>query len=185
MQENAEITGTSGGDRPIYDASPARLEPCEARLTTTPASSEQSIMATSHGRRTPAPVQAQQAFTSLGAPLTPVLALYDEWPCYGTNSPADAIQAGCRYVYFIHCPDADAVKIGLAWNPRERLRQIQSGNPLQLKLIFVIETESSKDAVAFEAMCHRAFEPWRIRGEWFRYAEEVSEFMQAAESVLN
>ncbi len=58
------------------------------------------------------------------------------------------------------------VKIGLAKDPKKRLRQLQTGNPQRLTLMHWEEVPE-KQARAIERAFHAAFAPWRLHGEWF------------------
>jgi len=64
------------------------------------------------------------------------------------------------WTYFIRSGEHGAIKIGKARDPRERLADLQTAHPEELRLLAVtLETE--------ERM-HDMFSAWRIRGEWFR-----------------
>jgi antitoxin component HigA of HigAB toxin-antitoxin module len=67
-------------------------------------------------------------------------------------------------VYFAHCEQAEAVKIGKARDVKSRLSMLQIGNPTSLELVEMIEDNSGK----LEGLLHRWFRGKRIRGEWFR-----------------
>jgi hypothetical protein len=66
------------------------------------------------------------------------------------------------FVYFIQA-DNGMVKIGYAGNPVLRLRTMQSGSPLALRLLVY----ARGDSVAEERL-HAAFDSCRHTGEWFR-----------------
>ncbi len=68
------------------------------------------------------------------------------------------------YVYFAHCEQAEAVKIGKAKKASSRLSELQVGNPMALCMVDVIEDESGR----LEGLLHRWFRDKRIRGEWFK-----------------
>lgn len=68
------------------------------------------------------------------------------------------IRAGRLYVKIGYC---------LAF-PHGRMAQLQTGNPLELELIGLVEG-SRKD----EAEWHRRFRHLRVRGEWFRWTGEL------------
>jgi hypothetical protein len=72
-------------------------------------------------------------------------------------------------IYFIQSGRSRFVKIGYcAGEPRVRLAQLQVGNPDPLKLIAV--KEGDKDA---EKRWHQMFDYLRVRGEWFRWDDEL------------
>lgn len=70
-------------------------------------------------------------------------------------------------VYFIRAGDGP-VKIGTADDPKARMRELQCGNYLDLTLVRVIDGNSPE-----ERWLHRHYEPFHIRGEWFRFDESM------------
>lgn len=50
-------------------------------------------------------------------------------------------------------------------NPRKRIAQLQTGNPLDVYLVYAISTP---DPIAVERHLHKRFNAARIRGEWFK-----------------
>jgi hypothetical protein len=79
-----------------------------------------------------------------------------------------------RYVYFIESESLGMVKIGLADNPRRRLRELQVGSPDKLNLRGVLLLD---DAPGYEASMHLRFAEERSHGEWFRKTDRLEEFM--------
>lgn len=71
-------------------------------------------------------------------------------------------------VYFVTCREAKAVKIGSSLEPLARLPEIQWGCPLELKLEAVLPGGFEQ-----ERAFHWRFSEHRIRGEWFRIADEI------------
>ena len=69
-------------------------------------------------------------------------------------------------VYFIGESESGCspIKIGVAKNIASRKRNLQTGNPSELKLIGWIETA---DAFKLERSLHQHFESTHVRGEWF------------------
>lgn len=68
-----------------------------------------------------------------------------------------------RSVYFIHAARSGLVKIGVAGNPEQRLRQIQMMSPEPLR---IIHTMPGGEPV--ERELHSRFSGLRSHGEWFR-----------------
>ena len=60
-----------------------------------------------------------------------------------------------------------AVKIGLAVNPKRRVKELQTGNARKLALILTIGPMSEKKAAHLEKFLHRKFKRLRLQGEWF------------------
>ena len=69
-------------------------------------------------------------------------------------------------VYFIR--GGDQIKIGTSAKPEARLREMQTGNPMELVLLGTLVGGRSK-----EQALHSQFSHLRIRGEWFRVEEEL------------
>lgn len=71
-------------------------------------------------------------------------------------------------VYFMAAGDpAEFVRIGTSSNPQERMRQLQPGCPLKLRLlgVYIPDGETAEEAESrFQAM----FQPLRTRGDWLR-----------------
>lgn len=72
--------------------------------------------------------------------------------------------------YFIQDPRG-RIKIGIAENPRQRLRQLQTGNPEKLVLLGCIEDDHEKDL-------HHKFRKYRVGGEWFTAEKELVEYVE-------
>lgn len=71
---------------------------------------------------------------------------------------------GC-YVYFVS--DQQFVKIGVAENPKDRLGGIQTGNPRECSLLYLIPLDSKSSALSLESFLHEAYARYRMQGEWF------------------
>ncbi len=74
------------------------------------------------------------------------------------------------FVYCIQERSRDAaapIKVGMAQDPRQRLANLQVGNPMRLALYGLIGPLTSLDAGALECDLHTAMSKYRIRGEWF------------------
>lgn len=77
-------------------------------------------------------------------------------------------------IYFIQSGRSDRIKIGYcASDPNTRLRQLQCGNPEDLRLIAVRDGDMEA-----EAYWHERFAHLRIRGEWFKWCDEIREHAQ-------
>ena len=74
-------------------------------------------------------------------------------------------------IYFIS--DGEYVKIGYtSGNPKERLASLQTSNARQLKIIQTIPGDIYK-----EQTLHQRFHHLRACGEWFKFTEEIREFI--------
>lgn len=65
-------------------------------------------------------------------------------------------------VYFIQSVDGGLIKIGRAVNPQQRLKTLQSGSPVQLRIVAV-----SGGGHQAETYLHWKFGGLRAHGEWF------------------
>lgn len=72
------------------------------------------------------------------------------------------------YIYAIQSPENRRhVKLGLSSNPQARLRQLQTGNPNKLELVW---TFACRNMAETETAFHKAFDKYRIPGgEWFDF----------------
>jgi len=78
------------------------------------------------------------------------------------NTTARKARVDTRYVYVIEAAETGHLKIGLARDPASRVRELQTGSPVELLLIGQVPA-----GPAFEALLHRRFDLYRVRGEWF------------------
>lgn len=84
------------------------------------------------------------------------------------------------YIYFIEDTNYKTIKIGKATNPKTRLNELQVGNPSHLELLAACEVEL-KNAKLAEQELHERFEPFRVRGEWFKatqYMRDLIDWMK-------
>ena len=77
-----------------------------------------------------------------------------------------------RSVYLIRGNDGK-YKIGIARHPHQRIRQLQTGNPDEIKLI---DTYESENAFKIETFLHNQYSHFKSHGEWFDLSvtEEVN-----------
>jgi hypothetical protein len=85
-----------------------------------------------------------------------------------------AVAAGEQLVYFVQGIDGGPIKIGIAVDPDERLRELQCFSPLRLAIRRVMPGGQAK-----EAEIHARFRHERLWGEWFEPEFEVVEFARA------
>lgn len=78
-----------------------------------------------------------------------------------------------KYVYFVQGIDFGPIKIGYTSCLSTRLRELQSGNPVALRLIGVIP---SRGRILEDAL-HKYFTDIRHHGEWFLPREELLVFI--------
>jgi hypothetical protein len=74
-----------------------------------------------------------------------------------------------RTIYFIRGRKTGLIKIGVAFNPIQRLETLQTGSPDVLDLIAVIENP----AIGLEAQLHTQFTSARRHGEWFECTPDL------------
>jgi hypothetical protein len=79
------------------------------------------------------------------------------------------------YLYVISCR-LDRIKIGVAGDAEKRLRELQVGSPVELKLTLTRPYAERRDADAVADELCRYFAGRRVRGSWYRLtAAEVRE----------
>jgi len=76
-----------------------------------------------------------------------------------------------EYVYLIRTEDYDQVKIGKANNPKQRLRELQTGS---FKKLVLHQAIPSKNAYLLENKLHLKFNEYRLYGEWFKGWEVIA-----------
>jgi len=79
------------------------------------------------------------------------------------------------HVYFIQAfgqRDLVRIKIGRAQSPEDRLRRLQTGSPVELKLLGKILCQSDEHAKKVEKLAHDIFHKQRRRGEWFHLSQK-------------
>lgn len=76
-----------------------------------------------------------------------------------------------RFVYIIQSCTLRLVKVGLANNPRNRLRGLQTGSPDRLELLGAFISSQAPD---LEIGLQRQFSEHRAHGEWYHPNGEVA-----------
>jgi hypothetical protein len=77
------------------------------------------------------------------------------------------------YVYAILDSEKNCLKIGKTNDVDDRIKNLQVGNPTQLKLIATISCYSESHAFAIESELHREYSHLFVRGEWFKYDDDI------------
>jgi hypothetical protein len=65
-------------------------------------------------------------------------------------------------IYAIQAGDGGPIKFGVAKNPHARLRELQTGNPSELKLLVAVDLANES-----EYLIHDHLKDHRLKGEWF------------------
>src|SRR6266481_301165 len=74
-------------------------------------------------------------------------------------------------IYFFR--SGELIKIGWSKEPASRLRELSTGNP-NLELVATMEGNRKS-----ETELHRRFSHLRHKGEWFRFDDEIKDFIKA------
>lgn len=77
------------------------------------------------------------------------------------------------YVYFVQ--GGDAIKIGFSTNTAGRLVGLQTSNAEELELLGSVRGSQKDEAELHEMFCHL-----RLRGEWFRAEDELTDYIKSA-----
>lgn len=75
-------------------------------------------------------------------------------------------------IYFIRAKKF--LKIGYSKDPIKRISELQTGNPVKLKLIGVLP-----GTYETEKMIHRVLSKFRVEGEWFKVQGKVESLVHA------
>lgn len=81
------------------------------------------------------------------------------------------------YVYVISAGPGFQ-KIGMAKNPKSRMRDLQIGNPIELEISHLVQPVPAHVARNIERTTHQMLRKFNCGGEWFRCGVEL-----AAQSV--
>lgn len=76
------------------------------------------------------------------------------------------------YVYFTQSPEGGLIKIGYSTKPAARLSTMQSGCPLELKVLRLLPALQN-----LEGHLHNVFRSLRRRGEWFHPGPDLVQFI--------
>lgn len=76
------------------------------------------------------------------------------------------------FVYVIQGEIATPIKVGTAKDPRKRLKELQTGNPQRLNLLYVVPGNRQ-----LENSFHQRLKAARVTGEWFG-GEEAKTFLE-------
>ena len=82
------------------------------------------------------------------------------------------------YIYLIKCEVDDTVmyKIGYSKNPKQRLKELKTGNPNPLEIVAEFETKHNRKV---ETAFHNHYKMKNVNGEWFSLSSnEVEKFME-------
>src|SRR6266536_3371297 len=81
------------------------------------------------------------------------------------SGEASGTEGWCLYV--ISC-GLERAKIGVAGDAQKRLRELQVGSPVELKLAHAQRYPDRRDAEAVAEELYRCFDGRRVRGSWYR-----------------
>ena len=73
-------------------------------------------------------------------------------------------------VYFI--TDGNYIKIGMAASIPTRVKQLQTGNPNRLSVLYLIDAKTQHEAGKIERKYHELFKHKQKLGEWFDITEK-------------
>ena len=91
-----------------------------------------------------------------------------------------------NYIYIMRdTGDKTLYKFGISKNPLKRNKQLQTGNPNKLQLIFHIEIDDTINIIKAEKVIHDYLKEkglWK-RGEWFCIKDEDS-IVEIAKAII-
>jgi len=93
------------------------------------------------------------------------------------------------FVYFISA-GATPIKIGVSYDPAERLAALQTAHYQKLSLLYTIECKERSQAFELESAFHRWYDDAHVRNEWFnltpkQIANDVRLLTKLAHSVVS
>jgi hypothetical protein len=86
-----------------------------------------------------------------------------------------------EFIYLIKSLSDSHYKIGVSKNPNRRLKQLQTGNSSEIKLICEYQT---MNAYKIEKVLHRRYTHFNIDGEWFDLSiKEEADFLNECAKI--
>lgn len=83
-------------------------------------------------------------------------------------------------VYFIRAETGGPIKIGWAFDPAKRRRELQNASPVPLVIVGTIQGGPAK-----ESDLHKKFRHLRLHGEWFLSEPELLDFISTEAATWN
>ncbi len=83
------------------------------------------------------------------------------------------------FVYFIQSVEGGPIKIGQAANPADRLKNLQLGCPVQLRILGIVE-----GGLMMEKSLHRQFAQYRMHGEWFDAHPKLLQWIEKTAHIV-
>lgn len=80
------------------------------------------------------------------------------------------------YIYFLDDHNGH-IKIGITDNLERRMKQLQTGNALELTLIHHIKVGDMTEAFELESLLHHALNNSKVKNEWFE-KDAVMKFLK-------
>ena len=102
---------------------------------------------------------------------TSLIEKIQEW---GLNPKGYDIPVTNNFLYFICDEGANYLKIGISINPKERLKNIQTGNPLKLILLLTFYATPG-----IETRLHSFLKEYCLEGEWYPLVGEPGKIVFA------
>lgn len=85
-----------------------------------------------------------------------------------------------RYIYVLGLSGVQGLyKVGISYAPVVRARQLQTGNPFKLNILY---TTRANKPFEVEKKIHSALKKHHVKGEWFRYLGDI---VAKVKSIIN
>jgi len=72
-----------------------------------------------------------------------------------------------REVYFARTKSSGAVKIGVSKEPEQRVKELQTGNPMEIEVILTTTPPEGHTALEWEQGLQKLCQSYKMNGEWF------------------
>ena len=80
-----------------------------------------------------------------------------------------------KYLYVMQCKNF--FKFGISNNPCVRQKEMQIGNPFEIKII-VVFLYKNEEARYMERAIHNYIKESKIHGEWFKNSKKVKQYVE-------
>jgi len=83
-------------------------------------------------------------------------------------------------VYFVEAVGTNRIKIGITTNLSRRFYSLETDSPYKLNLIYAFPGYRNK-----EKEIHEKFKHLCVKGEWFKYADEIKDYILKLSSTID
>ena len=96
-----------------------------------------------------------------------------------TSKKVNSVTNDGHQIYFLI--SGNHVKIGLSKNVKQRIVDLQTGNPIKLELLYSYPTKNNLPHLV-ESRLHHKFKKDRVHNEWFILSDDIKNYIKKLKS---